>query len=115
MTRTYLAAWTAPGSEFPPYLNVTRYGDEVVVIVRTEPKQINTEFICGFAADKGHPGRCTPGDDRCNNYCNMAPQKGAMADAPLKCDYKQCGETVSMRMPLEAFRALVVEIGSEVL
>lgn len=27
---------------------------------------------------------CRPGDANCNNYCNMAPQKGSMADMPQR-------------------------------
>lgn len=39
-------------------------------------------YICGFAHQKGEAGRCTPGDEHCNNYCNMAPQKGSMKCRP---------------------------------
>lgn len=42
-------------------------------------------YVCGHARDKGQPGRCTPGDDRCNNYCNLAPQKGPVQAAPAEC------------------------------
>ncbi len=34
----------------------------------------HTVMVCGVD--------CYPGDGVCNNYCNLAPQKGPMADAP---------------------------------
>lgn len=116
-----LAAFTAPGSEYPSYINITRDGDDVIVTVRAEPTQINGSFICGYAPrDKGQPGRCTPGDEHCNNYCNRAPEKGlkndpaGMAAAPREHSYKKEGPTVSMRMPIEIFRLLIADARSSI-
>jgi hypothetical protein len=48
-------------------------------IIRLEalipPKPKHLVMICGVD--------CHPGDANCNNYCNLAPQKGPMADAPM--------------------------------
>jgi len=41
-------------------------------IRKTKPTQKHMRMVCGVD--------CHPGDANCNNYCNMAPQKGPMAD-----------------------------------
>lgn len=80
-------AYTAPGGNYPEYISVNETDDPdlISVTVRSKPAVRAGVYICGYARDKGHPGRCTPGDERCNNYCNMAPEKGKMADSPLPC------------------------------
>ena len=82
-----IVALTNPGSQYPGYINFTLEddGSTITVHFRGNPTTVDGEYICGYAADKGQPGRCTPGDDRCNNYCNRAPQKGPMQKAPLPC------------------------------
>lgn len=105
-----IAALTRPGAEYPGYVNVSEEAGEIVVTVRGDPTVFDGEHICGFAADKGDPGRCTPGDDRCNNYCNMAPEKGAMAAAPLPCRGVRCGETVSVRLTAAEWSELLGEL-----
>lgn len=94
-----IAAYTAPGAIYPGYVNVSRHPDgSVTVIVRSEPRTVDGFYICGFAKDKGAHGRCTRGDDRCNNYCNMAPEKGPMAKSPLPCSQTIEGAQASLRL-----------------
>lgn len=78
------AALTKENSPFPGYVNVSKYEDgSVVIIVRSDPEVIEKgAFVCGYQRDKGQYGRCTPGDEHCNNYCNRAPEKGPMSDSP---------------------------------
>ena len=109
-----IGAYTAVnGDSYPEYFNATRDGDEVVITVREAPTiREDSTFICGFARDRGKPGRCTPGDACCNNYCNMAPEKGPMQDHPAKCRRVFEGKSLQMRMPLTDWLAIVRESGS---
>lgn len=92
---------------WPGYINVSKNDDgTVTVILRGDPKKQNGSYICGFAKDKGTHGRCTPGDDHCNNYCNMAPQKGKMQDHPLECEQVLEGAFASLVLSAEAFQLL---------
>lgn len=101
-----LSAYTAAGS-YPPYLNVSRDGDDIVVTVRAAPTERKGIHVCSHEPG---PGRCTPGGPTCNNYCNMAPDKGPMADQALPCDHIDVGATTEMRLPVDAFRTLLGEI-----
>lgn len=103
-----IAAHTNLDPTYPGYVNFTRNDDgTVTVIVRGDPKKIDAGYICGYALDKGYPGRCTPGDDRCNNYCNMAPEKGPMQPHPAPCVQTHCGPEASVKLPADAFAALI--------
>jgi hypothetical protein len=103
-----VGAYTAAtGVGYPPYANITIDGDEVTITVREAPKIREGCYVCGYAADRGQPGRCTPGDANCNNYCNMAPEKGPMQDHPLPCTHIDCGQTVQMTMPKAEFDAML--------
>ena len=105
-----LAAHTNPGANFPGYLNFTREDDgSVTVHFRADPSTSKGEYICGYAADRGKLGRCTPGDDRCNNYCNMAPQKGPMQKAPLGCEQINEGNAGTLKLSAEAFSTFLGE------
>jgi hypothetical protein len=96
---------------YPGYVNFTREDDGTVsVILRGNPTVREGSYICGYRVDKGQPGRCTPGDERCNNYCNMAPEKGPMQKAPLDCSQVTCGETVKLTLSAADFAALVAEL-----
>jgi hypothetical protein len=88
-------AHTAPGADYPEYVsvNATDDPDKFTVSVRSPPKVEQGSYVCGYARDKGQPGRCTPGDEHCNNYCNMAPDKGPMADHPASCEHTREGST----------------------
>lgn len=108
-----ISARTNPDATYPGYVNFTREEDgSVSVTVRGDPTKRDGAYVCGFARDKGQPGRCTPGDDRCNNYCNLAPQKGPMQRAPLPCTQVICGETVKVTLTSEAFASLLAPINS---
>lgn len=113
MTKT-LSAHTNPGSLYPGYINFTREDDGTVSVhLRGDPKIVEDGFyICGYQRDKGQPGRCTPGDDRCNNYCNMAPSKGPMQRAPASCTQVICGETVKLTLSAADFEALIAGLNS---
>lgn len=97
-------AFTAMNPEqpsYPGYVSINREpSGDVTVSVRSEPRvEKDRSYICGFAKDKGAPGRCTPGDERCNNYCNMAPEKGPMQDHPLPCTQVFAGSYASFTVP----------------
>lgn len=95
-----IAAYTTLAPIYPGYVNVSSDDDgSVVVTVRGDPDtRADGFYTCGHAADKGAHGRCTPGDDHCNNYCNMAPSKGPMVDHPKPCSRTFEGKTVSVRL-----------------
>lgn len=87
---------------YPALVSINRNEDgSVTVSVRETPTVRDGCFVCVFAADKGQPGRCTPGDQHCNNYCNKAPQKGAMADSPADCLQVFEGRHVAVTIPSE--------------
>lgn len=96
-------AHTAPGADYPEYISVNETDDPnlFTVTVRSAPTKREGSYVCGYARDKGQPGRCTPGDDHCNNYCNMAPEKGAMQDHPRPCEHVGEGPTaiITLTMP----------------
>lgn len=100
-----LLAYTAPGSQYPGYVSINRTPEgDIAVTVREAPTVRDGSYVCGFAADKGKPGRCTKGDDRCNNYCNMAPEKGPMQDHPLPCTQVFEGRSVTFTVPASEWR-----------
>lgn len=69
-------------------------------------------YICGYARDKGQPGRCTPGDEHCNNYCNMAPEKGPMQRSPK--DLDPAAEFAVAHARLEEQRKIVSDLEVQV-
>lgn len=109
-----IAAYTNPGADYPGYVNVSQDDDgSIVVTTRGDPKKVDGSYLCGYAGDKGQPGRCTPGDSRCNNYCNMAPEKGPMQPHPLPCTLVICGETVSVRITADALAEIIRELTAQ--
>lgn len=113
-TRECLAAYTKLGSNYPGYVNVSREQDgAIAVTVRADPKVHDGCYVCGHAKDKGAHGRCTPGDEHCNNYCNMAPQKGPMQDAPLPCTQVIEGATATVRLSAAEWQSLNSELAKE--
>ena len=59
-----LFAHTALDPIYPGYVSINRTKDgDVEVTVRAEPTTRDGSYICGFARDKGQPGRCTAGDE----------------------------------------------------
>lgn len=104
--RQCLAAFTNPGCEYPGYINFSREADGTISVhLRGDPKVIEDSiYICGFKGkDTGKLGRCTPGDDNCNNYCNMAPENGKMQDHPKPCRQVQEGATVKLTLTSDDF------------
>ena len=96
---------------YPGYINFTPNEDgSVNVVLRGDPTRKKGSFVCGFAKDKGSHGRCVPGDENCNNYCNMAPEKGKMQPHPMRCEQVISGETASMTLSSEAFEKLKISI-----
>ena len=63
-------------SDLPEIAAVLEIAEREIIrleaLIPPKPKQL--VMICGVD--------CHPGDAICNNYCNMAPQKGPMADMP---------------------------------
>lgn len=108
----YIGAMTKDGADYPGYVNATQDDDgSIVLTVRGDPTiRENSAFICGYARDKDKPGRCTPGDENCNNYCNNAPEKGPMQDQPKPCTQVFEGETVSLRLAPEEYAELLSEL-----
>jgi hypothetical protein len=103
-----IGAWTAPHGSYPPYVNITFEDDEAIVTVREAPVEYEGVYVCGFKGRDDHsPGRCVPDGPACNNYCNMAPEKGPMQDHPLPCRHVKSGQTVVVRMPLVEFQAMM--------
>jgi hypothetical protein len=113
--RKCIAAWTSLAPVYPGYVNFSHDDDgSIIVSVRGDPTTRDGAYICGYERDKGQPGRCTPGDAHCNNYCNKAPQKGPMADRPKPCTMTNTGETVMARMTAAEFAEFVRELRSAV-
>jgi hypothetical protein len=97
---------TDPG--YPAYVSINRNEDgDVVVSVRGAPKEYEGSRVCAFAHQAGEPGRCTPGDEFCNNYCNMAPQKGPMQDHPLRCKHVKEGPYAQATIPAAEWARLM--------
>ena len=93
------AALTKSDSLYPGYVNVTASPDGGVSIsVRAAPTKRAGVHVCGSPRNKGEPGRCTPGDDHCNNYCNRAPEKGPMQDSPLPAEITNCGSYATLAL-----------------
>lgn len=103
-----ITAHTNLDPSYPGYINFTREDDGTVsVLFRSNPSTVEGAYICGYERDKGSPGRCTPGDDRCNNYCNLAPQKGPMQDGPAKCSHVREGASGRLTLSAADFEALI--------
>lgn len=106
-----IAAITQTDPIYPGYLNFTRMEDDSVTIhVRGKPETHNGAYICGHKSVKGEDGRCTAGDEFCNNYCNMAPEKGPMQKSPMNCTHVLCGSEASITLTAEQFAELKTAI-----
>lgn len=101
-----LAAYTKPGSQYPGYINYTLETDGSITIhLRGDPTVTKGVYICGYAVNRNEPGRCTPGDGNCNNYCNLAPEKGLMQPSPKPCDHVIEGPAAMLRLSADEFRS----------
>jgi hypothetical protein len=102
-----IAAHTNVGTLYPGYINFTLEDDgSVSVYLRGDPTTKDGCYICAHAHQKGEPGRCTAGDEHCNNYCNMAPEKGPMQDSPKDCEQVYEGATAKLTLSASDFEAL---------
>jgi hypothetical protein len=53
-----ITAYTKMTGTYPGYINVSREDDgTVVIIVRADPTTRPGEYICGYARNRGEPGR----------------------------------------------------------
>jgi len=108
MASKCIAAHTNLDPSYPGYINFTRENDgTVTAILRGDPSKVDGRYVCVDARNKGRPGRCTPGDDRCNNYCNLAPQKGPMQRSPADCSQVREGTFASIKLSGADFDALI--------
>ena len=100
-------AHTASGADYPEYISVneTDDPDQFAITVRSKPTVRQGVYICGFARDKGKPGRCTPGDENCNNYCNSDLTR-KIADSPLECEHTTEGETATISLTMQQMEDL---------
>jgi hypothetical protein len=105
-----ITAHTNPGSDYPGYINFTREDDgSVSVYLRGDPSRVDGIYICGHMGDKGKPGRCTPGDEHCNNYCNLAPQNGPMQKSALPCTQIHAGADAKLTLSAADFDVFLAE------
>lgn len=91
MTKKLISAWTAPGSSYPQYINLSADGDDVVVVVRSAPETVEGVRVCGAT--------CHPGEFGCNNYCGLCAQGTPIPDAPKSHSVLREGATATMRLP----------------
>lgn len=93
-------AYTAPGADYPGYVSINRLGNgDVSVTVRAAPDGPEEGIrVCRHKADAG-PYDCYAGGPHCNNYCNMAPEKGPMQDHPELIEYTTPGVVAEFTIP----------------
>lgn len=107
-----IIAHTKLDESYPGYINIKRQDDgSVVLTMRGDPSSRAGCFVCGTAKDKGQPGRCTPGDEHCNNYCNMAPEKGPIQPAAAPTTQIFEGPTAVVTLTAEEWDGLAKAIG----
>jgi len=96
-------AFTALTGTYPGYVSINRDEDgNIAVTVREAPKVFEGIHVCANKSDAG-PGRCTPGDLNCNNYCNMAPEKGPMQARPLPATHVTEGKQATFVVPADVW------------
>lgn len=101
-----LFAYTEASGSMPGYLSINRLPTgEIAVTLRSSPTVRDGVHICAHARDAG-PGRCTPGGATCNNYCNMAPEKGPMQDSPMPAMHTIVGVWASLTLPADQWAKL---------
>lgn len=85
-------AYTAPGCDYPGYVSFNRTAEgDVSVTVREAPTEVDGSRVCGVT--------CRPGGEHCNNYCNMAPEKGPMQDHPQRHKFWREGKSSTFVVP----------------
>ena len=107
MKRDNIFAYTAPEGTYPGYVSINRLeSGDVEVTVRAAPTIRDGVHICAYPSDAG-PGRCVVGGPTCNNYCNMAPEKGPMAAHPMPCKHVEEGAQASFVIPAEHWHGIL--------
>lgn len=93
-------AYTAPGTTYPGYVSINRdaNGDVSVTVRSAGTGPHKGVRVCRNRAD-ATGWDCYPGGPGCNNYCNMAPQKGPMQDRPESIEYYKEGVTSEFTVP----------------
>lgn len=110
-----LTAYTKLDQIYPGYINFTREKDGTVSVhLRGDPEVKDGCYVCAYSSQKGEYGRCTPGDQHCNNYCNMAPEKGPMQPSPKDLQVVQCGATVKLSLSSSEFNRLFADLRAAV-
>lgn len=94
-------AHTKGSITFPGFLNLKQDGEDFILTVRGDPKEYRGIAVCGV--------NCLPGGPLCNNYCNLAPQKGPMQKGPVAMDHVKCGEQVQLRLTREEAQAWLLK------
>ena len=95
-------AYTAPGADFPGFVSINRLPNgDISISVRAAPTgPHNGVRVCKNRADAtGYD--CWPGGPHRNNYCNMAPQKGPIQDAPEAIEYYKEGDLSEFVIPAD--------------
>lgn len=110
-----MAAHTPNVSPYPPYINIGVTSDGAVrVTLRARAKSHHGVYVCGYhPRDSRTAGRCTPGNQHCNNYCNMSPERGPMQDSPRDCVHIDCGPVVAADFDREAMIQVLEETLAE--
>jgi hypothetical protein len=92
------------GVSCPGYVSINRLANgDVEVSVRSAPRQRDGIYVCSH---RPGPGNCTAGGPTCNNYCNMAPEKGPMQDRPMPCRHTDEGSFASFVIPADQWDRL---------
>lgn len=112
MTEEIMTYWKQEDSENPGFFRVRSFQDgSVLIAIRKKPVHEKKGFyVCSYERDKGRPGRCTPGGSRCNNYCNMAPEKGPVAAHPMPYLEEREGDSIQLVLEKEEWEKLLEEV-----
>lgn len=101
MARENIFAYTAPEGSYPGYVSINRLDNgDIEVTVRAAPTIRDGVHICANLRDEG-PGRCVVSGPTCNNYCNMAPEKGPMQPHPMPFKHVIEGAQASLVIPAD--------------
>ncbi len=101
-------AYTAPGSNFPGFVSINRLpnGDVSVSVRAAGTGPHKGSRVCRHRKDAtGYD--CYPGGPHCNNYCNMAPQKGPMQDHPEQIEYYKPGDQSEFTVPADEWAKFI--------
>jgi hypothetical protein len=104
MRENIFAHTDCSGVGYPGYVSINRVENgDVEITVRSSPTQRDGVHVC---MNQPGPGNCTPGGPTCNNYCNLAPEKGPMRDHPLPCVHTVAGTQACFTIPAAKWERL---------